>query len=241
MKSMKFWRYRISTMLPYLAASVLIWLMCVISVRDSHSRAFYDLFLDAMGGMEHNCQLDLFGLLRFFGSFFAGIFLGMAGTVSAAEKSPYFTVFREKSFSSWWRKTVLSALLWCLMYSVLGLLICAVFGVAEKLSRYELLTLAVYLSALCAAMCIMCLLRFLIGQKQAAATVTAVLAVSGLIGGKLKHFNVFMFGVYGMAKQLTTAKELVFVLIADWLAVLFVLIVSRAVEDRLKKGGRYFD
>lgn len=241
MKAIKFWRYRISAMLPYLAASAVIWLMCVLSVRDSQARAFYDLFSDAMGGTAHNGELDLFGVLRFFGSFFAGIFLGMAGTVSVSEKSPYFTFPREKSFSSWWRKTVFSVLLWCIIYSALGLIVCATFGVAEKLSLYELLSLATYPSALCAAMCIMCLLRFLIGQKQAAATVTAVLAVSGLVGGKLKHFNIFMLGVYGMAKQLTAFEELVTVLLIDWLAVLVVLFGSRIVGDRLKKGGRYFD
>lgn len=241
MRRFDFLRYRIFAMLPYLAVSLVIWPLCIFSAKDASQISFYDLFLNAMGGVEHSGILDLFGLLRFFGSFFAGIFLGMAATTTATERMSYLIIVREKNFFSWWQKLLSSMLLWSLMYSAVGLIICAVFSDRQSLSTHELLTLAAYPSAMCVSMCLMCLLRFLIGQKRSEAAVIAVLAVSGLAGGKLKHFDIFMFGVYGMAKQLTTVKELAAVLIIDWITVLLVRLCSCAVRDRLGKGGHYFD
>lgn len=86
-------------MLPYLAVSLLIWTVCVLSSFGGERETFFSVFTEAVGGVEHSGQFDLFGFFRYFGTFFAGLFLGMAGSVSDSEAMPYFVLPRSKSFS----------------------------------------------------------------------------------------------------------------------------------------------
>ena len=72
--------------------------------------------------------------------------------------------------------------LWCVLYCLIGIAVCA--AAAEKvgtLSVFELMRMAAYPLALGASMCALCLLRFLLGQKPAAAIVIAVVGTTGLI------------------------------------------------------------
>ena len=163
-------RHRLFNMLPYLAVSLLIWAVCVLSSFGGERETFFSVFTEAVGGVEHSGQFDLFGFFRYFGTFFAGLFLGMAGSVLDSEAMPYFVLPRSKSFFKWWIKTVSSALLWCVLYCLIGIAVCA--AAAEKvgtLSAFELMRMAAYPLALGASMCVLCLLRFLLGQKPAAA------------------------------------------------------------------------
>ena len=108
-------------MLPYLVVSLLIWTVCVLSSFDGERETFFSAFTEAVGGVEHIGQFDLFGFFRYFGTFFAGLFLGMAGSVLDSETMPYFVLPRSKSFFKWWIKTVSSALLWCVLYCLIGI------------------------------------------------------------------------------------------------------------------------
>ena len=227
-------RHRLFNMLPYLAVSLLIWTVCVLSSFGGERETFFSVFTEAVGGVEHSGQFDLFGFFRYFGTFFAGLFLGMAGSVLDSEAMPYFVLPRSKSFFKWWIKTVSSALL-CIA-------VCA--AAAEKvgtLSAFELMRMAAYPLALGASMCVLCLLRFLLGQQPAAAIVIAVVGTTGLICGKLKSFSFAMLGAYGMAKQLTDAKTAAAVLFADAAVIILVFFCSGAVKRRALKGGHYFD
>ena len=153
-----------------------------------------------------------------------------------------FMLVRSKSFFKWWIKTVSSALLWCVLYCLIGIAVCA--AAAEKvgtLSAFELMRIAAYPLALGASMCALCLLRFLLGQKPAAAIVIAVVGTTGLICGKLKSFSFAMLGAYGMAKQLTDAKTAAAVLFADATVIILAFLCSGAVKRRALKGGHYFD
>lgn len=235
-------RHRLFNMLPYLAVSLLIWTVCVLSSFGGERETFFSVFTEAVGGVEHSGQFDLFGFFRYFGTFFAGLFLGMAGSVLDSETMPYFVLPRSKSFFKWWIKTVSSALLWCVLYCLIGIAVCA--AAAEKvgaLSAFELMRMAAYPLALGASMCVLCLLRFLLGQKPAAAIVIAVVGTTGLICGKLKGFSFAMLGAYGMAKQLTDAKTAAAVLFADTAVMILVFFCSGAVKRRALKGGHYFD
>lgn len=97
-------RHRLFNMLPYLAVSLLIWTVCVLSSFGGERKIFFFVFTEAVGGVEHSGQFDLFGFFRYFGTFFAGLFLGMAGSVSDSEAMPYFVLPRSKSFFKWWIK-----------------------------------------------------------------------------------------------------------------------------------------
>ena len=114
-------RHRLFNMLPYLAVSLLIWTICVLSSFGGERETFFSVFTEAVGGVEHSGQFDLFGFFRYFGTFFAGLFLGMAGSVLDSEAMPYFVLPRSKSFFKWWIKTVSSALLWCVLYCLVGI------------------------------------------------------------------------------------------------------------------------
>ena len=114
-------RHRLFNMLPYLAVSLLIWTICVLSSFGGERETFFSVFTEAVGGVEHSGQFDLFGFFRYFGTFFAGLFLGMAGSVLDSEMMPYFVLPRSKSFFKWWIKTVSSALLWCVLYCLVGI------------------------------------------------------------------------------------------------------------------------
>ena len=114
-------RHRLFNMLPYLAVSLLIWAVCVLSSFGGEQETFFSVFTEAVGGVEHSGQFDLFGFFRYFGTFFAGLFLGMAGSVLDSETMPYFVLSRSKSFFKWWIKTVSSALLWCVLYCLVGI------------------------------------------------------------------------------------------------------------------------
>lgn len=114
-------RHRLFNMLPYLAVSLLIWAVCVLSSFGGERETFFSVFTEAVGGVEHSGQFDLFGFFRYFGTFFAGLFLGMAGSVLDSETMPYFVLSRSKSFFKWWIKTVSSALLWCVLYCLVGI------------------------------------------------------------------------------------------------------------------------
>lgn len=234
-------RHRLFNMLPYLAVSLLVWSVCVFSLFDERETLF-SVFVEAVGGVEHNGQFDLFGFFRYFGTFFAGLFLGMAGSVLDCEAMPYFVLPRSGSFLKWWTKTVLSALLWCVLYCLVGIAVCAAAaGEIGTLSALELVRMAAYPLTLCASMCVLCLLRFLIGQKSAAAVIVAVVGTTGIICGRLKSFSFAMLGAYGMAKQLTDAETAVAVLLADAAVILLVFFCSGAVKRRVQKGGHYFD
>ena len=146
-------RHRLFNMLPYLDVSLLIWTVCVLSSFGGDRETFFSVFTEAVGGVEHSGQFDLFGFFRYFGTFFAGLFLGMAGSVSDSEAMPYFVLPRSKSFFKWWIKTVSSALLWCVLYCLVGIAVCA--AAAEKvgtLSAFELMRMAAYPLALGASM-----------------------------------------------------------------------------------------
>ena len=99
----------------------LIWTVCVLSSFGGERETFFSVFTEAVGGVEHSGQFDLFGFFRYFGTFFAGLFLGMAGSVLDSEAMPYFVLPRSKSFFKWWIKTVSSALLWCVLYCLIGI------------------------------------------------------------------------------------------------------------------------
>ena len=114
-------RHRLFNMLPYLAVSLLIWTVCVLSSFGGERETFFSVFTEAVGGVEHSGQFGLFGFFRYFGTFFAGLFLGMAGSVLDSEMMPYFVLPRSKSFFKWWIKTVSSALLWCVLYCLVGI------------------------------------------------------------------------------------------------------------------------
>ena len=114
-------RHRLFNMLPYLAVSLLIWAVCVLSSFGGERETFFSVFTEAVGGVEHSGQFDLFGFFRYFGTFFAGLFLGMAGSVLDSEAMPYFVLPRSKSFFKWWIKTVSSALLWCVLYCLVDI------------------------------------------------------------------------------------------------------------------------
>ncbi len=114
-------RHRLFNMLPYLAVSLLIWTICVLSSFGGERETFFSVFTEAVGGVEHSGQFGLFGFFRYFGTFFAGLFLGMAGSVLDSEMMPYFVLPRSKSFFKWWIKTVSSALLWCVLYCLVGI------------------------------------------------------------------------------------------------------------------------
>lgn len=114
-------RHRLFNMLPYLAVSLLIWTVCVLSSFGGEQETFFSVFTEAVGGVEHSGQFDFFGFFRYFGTFFAGLFLGMAGSVLDSETMPYFVLPRSKSFFKWWIKTVSSALLWCVLYCLVGI------------------------------------------------------------------------------------------------------------------------
>lgn len=114
-------RHRLFNMLPYLAVSLLIWAVCVLSSFGGERETFFSVFTEAVGVVEHSGQFDLFGFFRYFGTFFAGLFLGMAGSVLDSEAMPYFVLPRSKSFFKWWIKTVSSALLWCVLYCLVGI------------------------------------------------------------------------------------------------------------------------
>lgn len=92
-------RHRLFNMLPYLAVSLLIWAVCVLSSFGGERETFFSVFTEAVGGVKHIGQFDLFGFFRYFGTFFAGLFLGMAGSVLDSETMPYFVLPRSKSFS----------------------------------------------------------------------------------------------------------------------------------------------
>ena len=91
-------RHRLFNMLPYLAVSLLIWAVCVLSSFGGERETFFSVFTEAAGGVEHSGQFDLFGFFRYFGTFFAGLFLGMAGSVSDSETMPYFVLPRSMGF-----------------------------------------------------------------------------------------------------------------------------------------------
>lgn len=92
-------RHRLFNMLPYLAVSLLIWAVCVLSSFGGERETFFSVFTEAVGGVEHSGQFDLFGFFRLFRNIFAGLFLGMAGSVLDSETMPYFILPRSKSFS----------------------------------------------------------------------------------------------------------------------------------------------
>lgn len=163
-------------------------------------------------------------------------FLGSINFESTNKEPDWESIFK------WWIKTVSSALLWCVLYCLIGIAVCA--AAAEKvgmLSAFELMRMAAYPLALGASMCVLCLLRFLLGQKPAAAIVIAVVGTTGLICGRLKSFSFAMLGAYGMAKQLTDAKTAAAVLFADAAVIILVFFCSGAVKRRALKGGHYFD
>lgn len=114
-------------------------------------------------------------------------------------------------------------------------------GKVGTLSAFEFMRMAAYPLALGASMCVLCLLRFLLGQKPAVAIVIAVVGTTGLICGKLKSFSFAMLGAYGMAKQLTDVKTAAAVLLADAAVMILVFFCSGAVKRRALKGGHYFD
>lgn len=166
----------------------------------------------------------------------------MAGSVSDSEAMPYFVLPRSKGFFKWWIKTVSSALLWCVLYCLIGIsCLRSGSGKVGTLSAFELMRMAAYPLALGASMCVLCLLRFLFGQKPATAIVIAVVGTTGLICGKLKSFSFAMLGAYGMAKQLTDAKTAAAVLLADAAVIILVFFCSGAVKRMVLKGGHYFD
>ena len=72
-------RHRLFNMLPYLVVSLLIWAVCVLSSFGGERETFFSVFTEAVGGVEHSGQFDLFGFFRYFGTFFAGLFLGRLG------------------------------------------------------------------------------------------------------------------------------------------------------------------
>lgn len=114
-------RHRLFNMLPYLVVPLLIWAVCVLLSFGGERETFFSVFTEAVGGVEHSGQFDLFGFFHYFGTFFAGLFLGMAGSVLDSETMPYFVLPRSKSFFKWWIKTVSSALLWCVLYCLVGI------------------------------------------------------------------------------------------------------------------------
>ena len=64
-------RHRLFNMLPYLAVSLLIWTVCVLSSFGGERETFFSVFTEAVGGVEHIGQFDLFVFFRYFGTFFA--------------------------------------------------------------------------------------------------------------------------------------------------------------------------
>ena len=59
-------RHRLFNMLPYLAVSLLIWTVCVLSSFGGERETFFSVFTEAVGGVEHSGQFDLFGFFRYF-------------------------------------------------------------------------------------------------------------------------------------------------------------------------------
>lgn len=228
-------------MLPYLAVSLLIWAVCVLSSFGGERETFFSVFTEAVGGVEHSGQFDLFGFFRYFGTFLRDSFSVWQARFSIPRRCRISSCRARRAFQ-WWIKTVSSALLWCVLYCLIGIAVCA--AAAEKvgmLSAFELMRMAAYPLALGASMCVLCLLRFLLGQKPAAAIVIAVVGTTGLICGRLKSFSFAMLGAYGMAKQLTDAKTAAAVLFADAAVIILVFFCSGAVKRRALKGGHYFD
>ena len=60
-------RHRLFNMLPYLAVSLLIWTICVLSSFGGERETFFSVFTEAVGGVEHSGQFGLFGFFRYFG------------------------------------------------------------------------------------------------------------------------------------------------------------------------------
>lgn len=234
-------RHRLFNMLPYLAVSLLIWAVCVLSSFGGERETFFSVFTEAVGGVEHIGQFDLFGFFRYFGTFFAGLFLGMAGSVLDSETMPYFVLPRSKSFLMVDKNRFVRSSLVCALLPYRHSRLRSGGGKVGTLSAFELMRMAAYPLALGAAMCVLCLLRFLLGQKPAAAIVIAVVGTTGLICGRLKSFSFAMLGAYGMAKQLTDVKTAAAVLLADAAVIILVFFCSGAVKRRALKGGHYFD
>lgn len=234
-------RHRLFNMLPYLAVSLLIWAVCVLSSFGGERETFFSVFTEAVGGVEHSGQFDLFGFFRYFGTFFAGLFLGMAGSGLDSETMPYFVLSRSKSFSMVDKNRFVRSSLVCALLPYRHSCLRSGGGKVGTLSAFELMRMAAYPLALGTSMCVLCLLRFLLGQKPAAAIVIAVVGTTGLICGKLKSFSFAMLGAYGMAKQLTDAKTAAAVLLADAAVIILVFFCSGAVKRRALKGGHYFD
>lgn len=234
-------RHRLFNMLPYLAVSLLIWTVCVLSSFGGERETFFFVFTEAVGGVEHSGQFDLFGFFRYFGTFFAGLFLGMAGSVLDSEAMPYFVLPRSKSFSMVDKNRFVRASLVRALLPYRHSRLRSGGGKVGTLSAFELMRMATYPLALGVAMCVLCLLRFLLGQKPAAAIVIAAVGTTGLICGKLKGFSFAMLGAYGMAKQLTDVKTAAAVLLADAAVIILVFFCSGAVKRRALKGGHYFD
>lgn len=211
-------------MLPYLAVSLLIWTVCVLSSFGGERETFFSVFTEAVGGVEHSGQFDLFGFFRYFGTFLRDSFSVWRARFPIPRQCRISSCRARRAFQ-WWIKTVSSALLWCVLYCLIGIAVFA--AAAEKvgtLSAFELMRIAAYPLALGVAMCVLCLLRFLLGQKPAAAIVIAAVGTTGLICGKLKSFSFAMLGAYGMAKQLTDVKMAAAVLSAD--AAVMILVFS---------------
>lgn len=165
----------------------------------------------------------------------------MAGSVSDSEAMPYFVLPRSKSFSMVDKNRFVRASLVRALLPYRHSRLRSGSGKVGTLSAFELMRMAAYPLALGAAMCVLCLLRFLLGQKPAAAIVIAVVGTTGLICGKLKGFSFAMLGAYGMAKQLTDVKTAAAVLLADAAVIILVFFCSGAVKRRTLKGGHYFD
>lgn len=234
-------RHRLFNMLPYLAVSLLIWAVCVLSSFGGERETFFSVYTEAVGGVEHSGQFDLFGFFHYFGTFLRDSFSVWRARFPIPRRCRISSCRARRAFQ-WWIKTVSSALLWCVLYCLIGIAVCA--AAAEKvgtLSAFELMRMAAYPLALGASMCVLCLLRFLLGQKPAAAIVIAVVGTTGLICGKLKGFSFAMLGAYGMAKQLTDVKTAAAVLLADAAVIILVFFCSGAVKRRALKGGHYFD
>lgn len=165
----------------------------------------------------------------------------MAGSVLDSEAMPYFVLPRSKSFSMVDKNRFVRASLVRALLPYRHNCLRGGCGKVGTLSAFELMRMAAYPLALGASMCALCLLRFLLGQKPAAAIVIAVVGTTGLICGKLKSFSFAMLGAYGMAKQLTDAKTAAAVLLADAAVMILVFFCSGAVKRRALKGGHYFD
>lgn len=108
-------------MLPYLAVSLLIWTVCLLSSFGGERETFFSVFTEAVGGVEHSGQFDLFGFFRYFGTFFCGTLSRYGGLGPRFRDDAVFRPAALEELFQWWIKTVSSALLWCVLYCLVGI------------------------------------------------------------------------------------------------------------------------